>query len=501
MLPVYTVEKSGFKNLLKTLDARYQLPGWKYFSQTAIPDLYNNVYDTVSSEIKDMEFYAGTTDLWSSKNMEPYMSFTVHFIDSNWTLKSKCLQTVYFPQDHTGENIAEGLKETLECWDLKEEKLACLTTDNISNIVEAVELNTWQRMQCFGHRLHLAINCGLKDNKIDRAKNVCKKVHVVASFSTSFKKKRDLAKVQEELQLPKHGLIAECETRWGSMQKMIARLLEQETAIQRVLSGNRKTVHLIPKWQDVEVLEAVNKAIEPLAELTDALSGEEYVSISSLLPVFQKLNSDTLADQPDDVNLTKDIKRRILNYMNEKYQDLSTQNLLNKATFLDPRYKFDFISDDNTKELIKTNLFDDVRDLTQQEITVVPSQAAEASPAAKKLKLAKFLKKPDKQPKPQECMNETAEQLFDKEISKYLAMPNLNYEADPLLWWRENGLHLPILCRLARKYLCIPATSSPSERLFNTSGQVVNCKRTCLKPHKVNMLVNSKEFRVKYMPN
>ena len=43
MMPIYTVEKSGFQQLLKDFDPKYQLPGSKYFSQQTIPKakLYN----------------------------------------------------------------------------------------------------------------------------------------------------------------------------------------------------------------------------------------------------------------------------------------------------------------------------------------------------------------------------------------------------------------------------------------------------------------------------
>ena len=46
-----------------------------------------------------------------------------------------------------------------------------------------------------------------------------------------------------------------------------------------------------------------------------------------------------------------------------------------------------------------------------------------------------------------------------------------------------------MLATLARKYLCVPASSSASERVFSTSGNIVSKKRSCLKPHKVNELV------------
>ena len=46
-----------------------------------------------------------------------------------------------------------------------------------------------------------------------------------------------------------------------------------------------------------------------------------------------------------------------------------------------------------------------------------------------------------------------------------------------------------MLAALAKKYLCIPASSSASESVFSTSGNIVSKMRSCLKPLKVDELV------------
>lgn len=157
MLPIHTVSKAGFQKMIRTLDKRYQLPSRNYFSRVAIPTLYNSRRGEVQKEMAKVTFFSTTTDLWSSRTSEPYISLTVHFVDEEFELKSRCLQTSYFPDDHTGENIALGLREALAAWDLCEARQVAITTDNGTNIVKAVELNQWTRIQCFGHRLHLAI--------------------------------------------------------------------------------------------------------------------------------------------------------------------------------------------------------------------------------------------------------------------------------------------------------------------------------------------------------
>ena len=49
-------------------------------------------------------------------------------------------------------------------------------------------------------------------------------------------------------------------------------------------------------------------------------------------------------------------------------------------------------------------------------------------------------------------------------------------------------------------YLCIPATSAPSERIFSTANQIVTKKRSNLLPEHVNMFIFLHD-NFKYIPN
>ncbi len=153
--------------------------------------------------------------------------------------------------------------------------------------------------QCKQRNLDLAVVSSLKDEtRVSRAFGVCRKL--VSTFSHSWKKKRELMGVQQELGLPSHSLITDCPTRWGSKQKMVARLLEQEQAVRRVISEDRKTAHLIPTWQDIEVLESVQAALGPLADFTDMLSGEEHVTVSTIKPVLHLLKTKVVVESDGD---------------------------------------------------------------------------------------------------------------------------------------------------------------------------------------------------------
>ena len=69
-------------------------------------------------------------------------------------------------------------------------------------------------LSCFEHNLNLAVS---KAIQIDRVQRCIRKCHLhIEVFSRSWKKSRDLCQKQEALNLPRHKLIADVSTRWGS---------------------------------------------------------------------------------------------------------------------------------------------------------------------------------------------------------------------------------------------------------------------------------------------
>ena len=79
--------------------------------------------------------------------------------------------------------------------------------------------------------------------------------------------------------------------------------------------------------------------------------------------------------------------------------------------------------------------------------------------------------------------------LMNAEISRYKSESSLNLREDPLKWWRLYHHSFPHLADAAQKYLAIVATSTTSERLFSTAGNIITAKRSALSTENVNKLV------------
>ena len=226
-VPLSTVDKPGFRYMVSKLNPRYQLPSRKHFTEQEIPRLYSHVRDyVVVPALKQARFYACTMDMWMSSSCDPYMTFTIHFIDNSWDLRSFCLDTVPLYTDHTGQNIADAVTDILENWGLHTDGLIATTTDSGSNVVAAFRILDLLRISCFGHNLDLAIKKGLA---LDRVKCALARCHsIVELFHRSWKKCRDLKQKQELLNLPQHKLMGDVVTRWGSTYVMVSRIIEQQ---------------------------------------------------------------------------------------------------------------------------------------------------------------------------------------------------------------------------------------------------------------------------------
>ena len=106
--------------MLVTVDHKYQLPSRKYFTEEALPRLYTATRERVSQKLASVSYFSTIANLWSSRTSEPYLSLTVHYINEAWKWQNVRLQTSYFADDHTGEVIAQGLKDSLASWKMSE---------------------------------------------------------------------------------------------------------------------------------------------------------------------------------------------------------------------------------------------------------------------------------------------------------------------------------------------------------------------------------------------
>ena len=125
---------------------------------------------------------------------------------------------------------------------------------------------------------------------------------------------------------------------------MLARILEQQQAICAVLAKDPKNWHRMPSDHDFTTLEAMSLVLKPLSTFTDALAGEK---VSAVRPLLKHILEDLLAVSSDDCSLVKEMKETISADLSTRYIDLELSELINKCSYLDPRFRTRYI---NNKE-------------------------------------------------------------------------------------------------------------------------------------------------------
>jgi hypothetical protein len=76
---------------------------------------------------------------------------------------------------------------------------------------------------------------------------------------------------------------------------------------------------------------------------------------------------------------------------------------------------------------------------------------------------------------------------IEDELKNYLLTPIEDTHIDVYPWWQQRCASK--LYKKAIKYLIVPATSVPSERIFSTAGYVCIQKRACLSSEHVGMIL------------
>ncbi len=141
MQPCSVIECEGFRQLMNVLEPRYNIPSRRHFGTTVIPKLYDETRGEIEKELSDTAHVALTTDGWTSRATESFLTVTAHCITSEWEMRSCVLQTRPIYESHTSEHLSEMLTDAVAEWKLERvNSIITVTTDNAQNIVNAIDL-------------------------------------------------------------------------------------------------------------------------------------------------------------------------------------------------------------------------------------------------------------------------------------------------------------------------------------------------------------------------
>lgn len=216
--------------------------------------------------------------------MNDFISLTAHGVNSNFELKNYCIAVFSFEgEKHSGENIAENLRQLFQDWGIKQQVRA-VVTDNAPNMGLAVTQVGVERIRCLAHSLQLVLKDALSgEEKINEM--ITKARSIIGHFSHSTSGRKILTDMQKSHNVPCRVIIQDVCTRWDSTLQALRRLLEQRVAVQASLPHVKcRTELTTEEWV---LMEHVVSALTYFEEATK--SSQESACLSDAIPLINSL--------------------------------------------------------------------------------------------------------------------------------------------------------------------------------------------------------------------
>ncbi|CAF0980794.1 unnamed protein product [Brachionus calyciflorus] len=487
VLPFRCVNNIYFVKFCAALNPNFKVPDRKTLSNLS-KKYYMDRKNSLKETLKKTSYINLTFDAWTSIQNYNYLGMTAHYFDENLNLVSNCLSVKSLTGGHSSTNIVDKVKEILFDYGISE-KIFFVSTDNVNSMVKCVrdleyfrkiadknqnesyetdqETNDVQIKKKSIELINLESSLDDENNDLQNFSSAIKKCSSIASFfnhSSTFKEKLHIE--QRKQNLKQKSLVQQVTTRWNTLNMMLKSIYESHRCIQIVLLQEKTHQDLILTETELQITKETTEVLDVFYAITSKLSGELYSSSSLIISSILSLLEQTTIQRSDSSfkKILKNVINHFINQYNKKYSILENKALIASA-FLDPRYKKFSKAENETKRknFIKaaTNFL--IENFEKIKLTT-PKSSIESNVTKKKDRDNQFHLSDESET---ENLSGPSVETLKKEIKCYSTEPKCS---DTSLFWIENKTKYPILCEFYKFLNSIPATSTPSERLFSASG-------------------------------
>ncbi|XP_065664735.1 uncharacterized protein LOC136086367 [Hydra vulgaris] len=473
-MPFNVADHKETKEFFKKQLPRVTVKNSTTFAKLKLPLLYEHIpllYE-LEQELPEVDGFALTSDMWTSRANEAYMSLTLHFVNRNFNLIKKVISCKHFPGSHTAVAIAVEIDKQIESLpNVKSECEKVVVHDAAANM-RASFPNSSQlsySLLCADHAINLVLQ---------KAVEGCKPVQKAITKATLLSNKTHRSTLANELikkackdvGVAPIKVIAPVSTRWNSNAMMIKSILKIQPALKHL---QNKKYDFIPTQAELQVLAI--PILELFKELSEKFSADSVPTIHLIcgeLFRIQHLLTDRV-NTSDDLNI-QNFATKLLEQLEQRFELCGTkQDLYALSHLLHPSFKGAVLHKMNRFNNIETKLIDShlSGNNANRQSTPEESNIIDQTDPLEQLVFETNWKVSD-------CSSNKTKSNMEEELNKYLAMPRPDpKELDILMWWRNSSTSLPLLSKLALKLLCIPVTSASSKRVFSVAGGIVTNQR------------------------
>jgi len=258
---------------------------------------------------------------------------------------------------------------------------------------------------------------------------------------------------------------------------MIERFLKLTNYVsQMLLTLNYHAVPEMLSAHELRCLQDIYSLLKPFEILTRELSTEISVMSSKVIPIISGTRNEVLKQDPDIV-IAMYLKIKLVEELDYRCGSYEQTPLLPICTLLDPRFKDMHFQNPlaNSKAQEKIVQMMDSDNIVVN-LALSTAESEESGNSDEPCDLWGLHKTLEQQRNDRSSFINTSRE----ELSLYLKQNILKLDENPLTEWENTKSVYPKLFKLAMKYLLIPATSVPSERLFSKAGDTISKTRNRL---------------------
>ena len=461
-------------------------------------------------------------DGWTSKSNMDVVAIIAHYIDVNWQRQAVLLSLKPTYGSHSGENLCEGLYQTIQDFNLQD-SIAYIIADNASSNDTAISLlsnhititSKEQRLRCVAHIINLVCKAILFGVDSDCIEDACQdrlqlqqidesieqfeasvsdeqrsisawrrrgpigKLHnLVHHVRSSPARRHYFESLQKEVNSEEavYSLITNGGIRWNSTLDMVVRAFRSKDSITgyaQHFQGHKDhptddDILSSDDWHDLSELRDLLLPMKETSTMVQSsgIEGALWHSLSALDFLMTKLEGQRQALRYCNNTYLKAAINLGWKKLNKYYTLSDDTTAYRAAIYLNPRFKMAWF--ERKWSSIHPAWVHDVRRVMEDQYKryerLYPQPTAEDS----------LFTLPHKELSEFQAYNfitPTASRL--SELERYTGEP-VTSEVNIIHWWRDNQSRFPILFHMAMDHLAAPATTAEDEREFSRADDVIN---------------------------
>ncbi|CAF0804921.1 unnamed protein product [Adineta steineri] len=440
--------------------------------------------DILREDLQHVRLIGLSTDYWKNTyTTDNYLTINIHYTKNDHPV-TFMLETRLFVGAKTGESTVRVIKAVLNAYGINPEETHIIyLTDNGSNFISGLQSEV--HLRCVCHCLNLVVKHSLEE---------CPKINALIKASgelvTHFKRCELNCMLTTTLK-------QQCDTRWNTVYDMLYSIEKNFKEIESILVERKEYGDYIDQI-DYALLKGIGDILLTFKKASEQLSSDQEPTLHLVLPWTTKLKNVCETKSADNA-VIKQLKKNILTHIE---QSMWLTQLHDIATFLHPVSKNLLSYSQKERE--------EVHKATRTMLKTI--KAAEPNKQHKDVYVVDNVSTPGKTPKrmkkSESCQEDVlhdfaqnnesesdAEEDID-EVERYIKAKVVYMHNESLLaWWKKWSINYPQLSLLARSLLGVPASSATSERVFSTSGRILEERRQNLNEDAVNDILLLRNFR------